>query len=75
MKRRVLLMLLVVTLALVLTVSLAGAALAATPASDGAGQAFGQHHADMAQQGGLGQDMNPGMHQGFTGWPPPVPPA
>jgi len=42
----------------------------ATNGSDGAGQAFGQHHADMAQAGMLGSDMNPGMHQGFSGWTP-----
>ena len=45
------------------------AALAAN-ASGGAGQAFGQHHAAMAQDGMLGADMNPGMHQGFSGWTP-----
>jgi hypothetical protein len=43
------------------------AALAAN-ASGGAGQAFGQHHATMAQNGELGADMNPGMHRGFSGW-------
>lgn len=42
-------------------------ALASTGAA-GAGQAFGQHHAEMAQQGMLGADMNPGMHTGFSGW-------
>ncbi len=47
-----------------------GTALAAD-ASGGAGQAFGQHHAAMAQDGMLGADMNPGMHQGFSGWPCP----
>ncbi len=40
----------------------------AAGASDGAGQAFGQHHATMAQQGDLGGAMNPGMHGGFSGW-------
>jgi hypothetical protein len=44
------------------------AAFAATGAN-GAGAAFGQHHAAMAQNGELGADMNPGMHQGFAGWP------
>jgi hypothetical protein len=44
-----------------------GTALAAN-ASGGAGQAFGQHHAGMAQAGELGADMNPGMHDGFSGW-------
>jgi hypothetical protein len=40
-------------------------------ASDGephceSGKIFGQHHAEMAQAGLLGEDMNPGMHQGFS---------
>ncbi len=30
------------------------------------GYVFGQHHAEMARAGMLGQDMNPGMHQGFS---------
>lgn len=36
----------------------------------GAGVAFGQHHAAMAQEmGGFSGTMNPGvMHQGFSGW-------
>ena len=42
----------------------------ATNASGGAGQAFGQHHAAMAQDGHLGAGMNPGMHKGFSGWMP-----
>lgn len=42
----------------------------ATTASDGAGQAFGQHHAGMAQAGMLSGDMNPGMHEGLSGWTP-----
>ena len=40
----------------------------ATNASDGAGAAFGLHHNAMAQEGVIGADMNPGMHQGFSGW-------
>ena len=40
----------------------------AADASDGAGQAYGQHHAGMAEEGALGADMNPGMHRGFPGW-------
>ncbi len=32
----------------------------------GSGRDFGQHHAQMAQEGMLGKDMNPGMHQGFS---------
>ena len=42
----------------------------ATGPADGAGQAFGQHHATMAQQGELDGAMNPGMHRGFSGWMP-----
>ena len=42
----------------------------AANASAGAGKAFGQHHATMAQDGHLGADMNPGMHRGFSGWTP-----
>jgi hypothetical protein len=32
----------------------------------GSGREFGQHHAQMAQNGMLGKDMHPGMHQGFS---------
>lgn len=42
----------------------------ATSASAGVGETFGQHHATMAQDGQLGADMNPGMHDGFSGWTP-----
>jgi hypothetical protein len=42
----------------------------ASNASGGAGEAFGQHHAAMAQDGHLGADMSPGMHEGFSGWTP-----
>ena len=40
----------------------------AANASDGAGKAYGQHHAAMAQAGTIGADMNPGHHRGFSGW-------
>ncbi len=59
--------LLVVVLALALAALLAPAAMAAPPAADGA--AFGQHVSMMAQKGCLGQECNPGNHQGITGWP------
>jgi hypothetical protein len=42
----------------------------AASASGGAGEAFGQHHAAMAQDGHLGVDMYPGMHEGISGWTP-----
>ncbi|HEX5642858.1 MAG TPA: hypothetical protein VFZ86_11055 [Thermoleophilia bacterium] len=44
-------------------------ALAANASGD-PGEAFGQHHAAMAQDGHLGADMTPGMHKGFSGWTP-----
>lgn len=52
-----------------LVLSLAAPAFAATGA-DGAGQAYGQHHAAMAQDmGGFTGTDNPGVHhQGFSGW-------
>ena len=31
---------------------------------------YGQHHADHARDGHLGGDMNPGMHEGKSGWDP-----
>lgn len=42
----------------------------AVTGADGAGQAFGQHHATHAQEmGGFTGDMNPGvMHEGLSGW-------
>lgn len=46
------------------------AAALADNASGGAGRTFGDHHAGMAQNGMLGADMNPGMHEGFAGWTP-----
>lgn len=54
--------------ALLILVAFAGTALAATPANDGAGQAYGQAHATCAQAGHLGGSANPGMHRGITGW-------
>ena len=55
--------------ALTLLLVLAAPALAATGAG-GAGRAYGQHHAMMAQEmGGFSGDHNPGvMHRGFSGW-------
>jgi hypothetical protein len=55
--------------ALALTLAFAAPAMAATGAG-GAGKAYGQHHAAMAQEmGGFTGDHNPGvMHQGFSGW-------
>ena len=56
---------------LALALAFAAPAMAATGA-DGAGRAYGQHHAAMAQgMGGFSGTMNPGvMHQGFSGWTP-----
>ncbi len=61
MKRIVLIGLLVLVLALVVAVP-------AFAQEDhcASGRAFGQHHAEMAQMGMLGKDMNPGMHQGYS---------
>ena len=60
--------LLTLALAIVLLLAFAGTAFAQTPANDGVGQSFGEHHATCAQEGMLGQLENPGMHQGITGW-------
>jgi hypothetical protein len=56
--------------ALVAVLALAFAAPAFATGSNGAGVAFGQHHAAMAQEmGGFTGTDNPGvMHQGFSGW-------
>lgn len=61
--------LLVAALVLVLLLSLASPALAATGAG-GAGRDFGLHHAEHAREmGGFTGEMNPGvMHRGFAGW-------
>lgn len=32
----------------------------------GSGQDYGQLHADLARQGALGKDRNPGQHQGYS---------
>ncbi len=58
--------LLVMVLALALAALLAPAAMAAPPVADGA--LFGSHVSTMAQMGCLGQEHNPGTHQGITGW-------
>ena len=71
MQRRISYWGLALLLAFVLVLGFAGVAQAATPASDGAGQTFGLHHAEHAQMGMLGQGMNPGMHRGFYGWTGP----
>jgi len=61
----------VFALAAVLALALAAPAFAVTGA-DGAGAAFGQHHATHAQEmGGFTGAENPGMHRGFAGWTAP----
>jgi hypothetical protein len=67
-------MLSVVVLAVAMLAVLAVPALAATPANNGIGQLYGEHHATMAQAGALGKDMNPGHHRGTTGWHMPTMP-
>lgn len=56
----------VVVLALALVGLMAGAAFAASP-YDGAG--YSLHVSTMAEAGHLGDEHNPGVHQGITGWP------
>ena len=61
----------VITIALALSLVLALAVPAfAADGSGGAGQEFGLHHADMAQEmGGFTGTDNPGVHhRGFSGW-------
>jgi|GEM_PF-5009493 len=58
--------LLVMVMVLAMAALLAPAAMAAPPTADGA--AFGNHVSTMAKMGCLGQDHNPGNHQGITGW-------
>jgi hypothetical protein len=55
---------------LVAILALAFAAPAFATGADGAGQAFGQHHAAHAREmGGFTGTENPGvMHKGFSGW-------
>ncbi|MDZ4063200.1 MAG: hypothetical protein U1E22_00870 [Coriobacteriia bacterium] len=51
-----------------LALAVAAPAFAATGAG-GAGRDFGIHHATHARDmGGFSGTMNPGMHQGFSGW-------
>ncbi|MHB1135317.1 MAG: hypothetical protein ACYCXR_03475 [Coriobacteriia bacterium] len=58
----------VVTAAVALLLLTASPALA-LPGAGGAGLAFGTHHAEHAQEmSGFDGEMNPGMHQGFSGW-------
>ncbi len=59
---------------MVLALLVAAPVFAATPdatGANGAGQAFGEHHAGMAQDmGGFTGTDNPGVHhQGFSDWP------
>lgn len=62
--RRVSLVVIVIVLALAFAVP------AFATGADGAGAAYGQHHATHAQEmGGFSGTENPGvMHQGFSGW-------
>jgi hypothetical protein len=71
----------IAVLAAILVVAVAGSALAMVPANNGAGQAYGQHHAEMARMGMIGMDpatginMNPGQHhRGMSGWMGPMMP-
>jgi hypothetical protein len=64
-------MLSVLVLAVAMLAVFAVPALASTPANDGMGQMYGEHHSTMAQMGELGADMNPGHHRGMAGWEMP----
>ncbi len=68
MRRQILFLIVTLALALVLIFGLAGTVFAATLTDDGAGEAFGFHHAEHAQQGMIGGDTNPGVHEGVSGW-------
>lgn len=63
---------LVMVTLLVVVVSLALAAPAFAMEDGGemmhceSGEAFGLHHAEMAQKGMLGKLMNPGLHEGYS---------
>jgi hypothetical protein len=60
---------LTLVLGMVLVLALMGGLAVAQPnGSDGAGRAFGEHHAWHAQEMGFSGEMNPGMHQGFAGF-------
>ncbi len=62
---------LIVAIVVVLALTLLLAAPAfAVDGSSGSGESFGQHHATMGQSQELGGGMNPGMHDGFSGWTP-----
>lgn len=65
MKRFILIALVVIVLSLMAFIP----ALAQHEDHCDSGQNFGQHHAEMAQAGELGKEMNPGMHQGFSHCP------
>ena len=60
----------IATFAVVAMLALSVAVPAFATGADGAGKAFGQHHATHAQtEGGFTGTMNPGvMHNGFSGW-------
>jgi hypothetical protein len=59
---------LIFVIATVVFLAMAVPVFAATGA-DGAGAAFGQHHAACAKDMGFSGTMNPGvMHRGFSGW-------
>lgn len=48
----------------------AGPARADSGGSPNANADYGQHVAEHAREAHLGKDMNPGMHQGKSGWEP-----
>lgn len=68
MKRRFSYWALALVVAFVMLLAFAGVAMAAVPANGGGGLAFGDMHAQHAQDGMLGGSMNPGTHQGIYGW-------
>ena len=63
--KRILLVALVAVFVLAL---LAAPALAADTGAGGAGEFFGGHVAEHAMTGHFEAEMNPGMHQGFSGF-------
>lgn len=63
MKVRIVLILVVI---IIVSLLAAPQALAHDGEHCASGAAFGQHHAEMAQAGMLGAEMNPGMHQGYS---------
>ena len=56
--------------ALVLAAGLVGIGTPASASASMAGGEFGQHVATCTQTMGFTGEMNPGMHQGFSGWSP-----